>query len=67
MKYHIELSGEDVLLILRWLETTGQDTLAVRVRDQYIAQLKAIDEALEQAQKTKPKEGFDKFFRGLSK
>lgn len=65
MKFQIELSQEDVLHVLRWLESSGQTRLAVRVRDQYVAQLKAIDEALEQAQKTKPKEGFDKFFRGL--
>lgn len=65
MKFQIELSQEDVLHVLRWLESSGQTMLAVKVRDQYVAQLKAIDEALEQAQKTKPKEGFDKFFRGL--
>ncbi len=65
MKFQIELSQEDVLHVLRWLESSGQTRLAVKVRDQYFAQLKAIDKALEQAQKTKPKEGFDKFFRGL--
>lgn len=65
MKFQIEFSQEDVLIILRWLESSGQTLLAVKVRDQYDAQRKAIDEALEQAQKTKPKEGFEKFFRGL--
>lgn len=74
MKYHIELSGEDVLLILRWLETTGQNTLAVRVRDQYYQQQSAFFAELsekakqkETAPEKKTKQGFEEFFRGLFK
>lgn len=67
MKYRIEMSGEDVLLILRWLETSGQTMLAVKVRDQYIAQrdqnLSRIEELA--GEKRKPDAGFDDFFRGL--
>ena len=65
MKFRIELEQEDILHILRWLESSGQTMLAVKVRDQYVAQRQAVDEALEQAAEKKPAEGFDEFFRGL--
>ena len=74
MKYRIELSGEDVLLILRWLESSGQTLLAVKVRDQYYAQQRAVLAELaekakqkETAPEKKSKQGFEEFFRGLFK
>lgn len=74
MKYRIELSGEDVLLILRWLESSGQTMLAVKVRDQYCSQQRAVlAELAEKAKKKehepekKTKQGFEDFFRGLFK
>ena len=74
MKYRIELSGEDVLLILRWLESSGQTMLAVKVRDQYYRQQSAFLAGLSEKAKQKehepekkPKQGFEEFFRGLFK
>ena len=74
MKYRIDLSGEDVLLILRWLESSGQTVLAVKVRDQYHSQQRAVLEELaekakrkETALEKKSKQGFEEFFRGLFK
>ena len=74
MKYRIELSGEDVLLILRWLESSGQTVLAVKVRDQYHSQQRAVLSELSERAKQKKhepekesKQGFEEFFRGLFK
>ncbi len=72
MKYQVELSGEDVLLILRWLETSGQTLLAVKIRDQYHRQQRAFLSGLsekarqqETEKETRTKQCFDDFFRGL--